>query len=328
MKAAILKELHGYPEIEIGPIIEPKQGQSLIRVEATALNRRDEWIRVGAYPHIRLPAVLGSDVCGLVESSPANPSLIGERVLLCPSLDWGGNEAQQSPKFHILGMPSSGGLSEFVCMDNDLIFKAPKHLSAPQAAAFPLAGLTAWRAVATKGQLKSGQRCLVTGAGGGVSSFAIRFALALGAEVWVTSGSDDVIASVKRLGVRDGVNYRDPDWSKKIKTGFDLIVDGAGGEGFGALIRCLGMSGKIVFYGGTCGKWPKISPQHLFFRQASIVGTTMGSPKEFEEMLSFIERHQLTPRIDSEWALGDIEAAFCRLVSPERDGKVVIRMSH
>jgi D-arabinose 1-dehydrogenase-like Zn-dependent alcohol dehydrogenase len=168
---------------------------------------------------------------------------------------------------------------------------------------------------------------LVTGAGGGVASLAVTFAIALGAETWVTSGRDEIVEAAKTSGAVGGANYGSPEWWKTLPGHFDLIVDGAGGSEFGRLIRLLGMSGHLVFYGGTNGKWPEISPQHLFFKQAKIVGSTMGSPEEFVAMMKCVSENRLLPTIDSQWPLSGIEAAMQRLVSPQRQGKVVVKVN-
>ena len=324
MQAAVLGKLNEFPTLK--RVEKPKSisQSAIIRVEAVALNRRDDWIRIGMYPQIQLPAILGSDVCGIVEECIDAPEWIGKRVVLCPSLNWGEAETHQSPRYQILGMPSQGGLAEYISHPVDLLVEVPAHLEAGEAAAFSLAGLTAWRALMTQGKLQPQQRVLITGAGGGVGALACLFARAMAARVWVSSGKSFVIEEALELGAEGAVSYRDEAWWTMLPKGMDVIVDGAGGVDFGRLVPLLGMGGRLVFYGGTNGKWPAISPQQLFFKQAAIVGSTMGTPREFRRMWAFIAQKQLKPPIDSHWSLERVEEAFKRLLSAERSGKVVI----
>ena len=324
MSAAVLHSLNAFPEQSVIPVPMPSDSEALIRVEACALNRRDDWIRMGLYPNIELPSVLGSDVSGVVMECGAAPEWIGKRVVLCPSLNWGGNTRHQSSAYQILGMPSQGGLAEYICHPVNQLVEVPKHLSHAQAAAFSLAGLTAWRALMVQGGLTSEHRVLITGAGGGVGSLATRFALSVGSQVWVTSGKMSVIETAIAEGACGGASYMSESWWKALPKGMDLIIDGSGGDGFGRLVSLLGMGGRLVFYGGTNGKWPSISPQHLFFKQAAIIGSTMGSPVSFKDMWAHIAAKQLVPTIDSCWPLAKVKAAFGRLLSTERSGKVVI----
>ena len=206
----------------------------------------------------------------------------------------------------------------------------PAHLTAEQAAALPLAGVTAWRALMTRAAMQPAERVLITGIGGGVALFALQFAVAAKAEVYVTSGSEDKIAKAVELGAKAGVLYSEDGWRKKLSShvpgGFDVIIDGAGGEGFGDLARLLGPAGRLAFYGGTRGKWPSILPQHLFFRQVAIVASTMGSPEDFAAMTSFVSEHKLVPVVDEVFALEDGAQAFARLESGAQFGKVVLKV--
>ena len=294
---------------------------ALVQLKHSALNRRDQWIVQGAYPNIE-SSILGSDGCGVLLQGPEH--LQNKEVIICPSLDWGTHEEYQSKNYHILGMPSDGTFAEYCLVPQNNIFAKPTHLSSKQAAAIPLAGLTAWRALITKGRCSAQSRVLITGAGGGVSTFACQLAIAIGAEVWVTSSSEDKIQTSIRLGARGGVNYTEEGWEKKLPKNIDIIIDGAGGKGFGTLIRLISMGGRIVFYGGTVGAWPSIRPQHLFFKQAQIMGSTMGSPKEFTELCLFIEQHQITPVIDSCFPMEQYQNAFSALLSKNRIGKVIL----
>ena len=305
------------------PIPVCKEGHSLVQIRSAALNRRDQWICEGAYPHIQ-NATLGSDGSGVVVEGEA---LQGADVVICPSLHWGNTEAFQSEEYSILGMPTDGTFAEYCLVPTENIVPKPQHLSHDQTAALPLAGLTAWRALFTQGRLQKGEKLLITGVGGGVSTLALQFAVAYGAHVWVTSSSEQKIEKAISLGAKGGVNYTKTGWDKDLSSNFDVIVDGAGGAGFGLLVRKVAMGGRIVFYGGTSGAWPSILPQHLFFKQAHIIGSTMGSAVDFARMIEFVAQHELVPILEEVYPIHDYANAFAAQLDASKMGKVVLSIS-
>ena len=292
----------------------------LVKIHSAALNRRDQWICDGAYPNIQ-NATLGSDGCGTIIEG-------GERrdVVICPSLNWGEEQAFQSKSYTILGMPEDGTFAEYCVVPRSNLIPKPDHLSHQQAAALPLAGLTAWRALFTQGNLSPNDNLLITGIGGGVSTIALQLALGTNANVWVTSSSDTKIERAIQLGAKGGANYKHSGWHKELPKSFDVILDGAGGEGFGTLVRKIGMGGRIVFYGGTSGAWPSILPQHLFFKQARIIGSTMGSISEFHALMEFVSKNKIIPLIEEVFPVEEYERAFQRLLSPQKMGKVILTL--
>ena len=216
------------------PVCGP--GEVLIRIKAAALNHRDEWCRKGLYPNLKDGVILGSDGAGIVVEVGAgvDPSLIGEEVLINPAKNWGINEKAQSKEFEILGMPSQGTLAEFITVPADRIHPKPNQLSWEEAAALPLAGLTAYRALVVKGQVQAGDQVLVTGIGGGVAQFVAQFALALGAKVFVSSSAPEKISQAIAQGASAGFNYTDANWSTQALQqtgGIDLVIDG-GSRGY------------------------------------------------------------------------------------------------
>lgn len=295
-------------------------GDVLVGLQYAALNKRDDFIVKGLYPGIIDNVIMGSDGMGILD---------GEEVLINPGLNWGDDPRVQGEEFEILGMPSNGTFTERVYVPSKNIYSKPSHLSPSEAAALPLAGLTAFRAVFTRGNLKSGQRILITGGGGGVATNCILFALAKDAEVFVTSGSSEKIEKLCSLGVKGGFNYRDTDWAGTIQKEvgfFDLIIDSAGGEGLSKLIGLVKPGGNLVLYGGTKGKAPAISPQLIFWRQINILGSTMGSHSDFRKMIDFVEEHQIKPLVDSIFKLEDFDKALLRLRSGDHLGKIVIKI--
>ncbi|WP_421765254.1 zinc-binding dehydrogenase [Ekhidna sp.] len=297
----------------------------LVKLTASALNRRDQWIREGMYPGIQFGTVLGSDGCGLVEKGPAD--WMDKEVIINPNVDWGNDPEVHSSTYSVLGMPTNGTLAEYIAIPAHRLQEKPAHLSDEEAAALPLAALTAFRATIKKGRSKAGKRVLVTGAGGGVSQFAIAFALASGADVYVTSGSDSKIEKVKEMGVIGGFNYKNESWEKEASKlgGFDTIVDSAGGNQLNNYLKIVKPAGRIIMYGSTTGHPEKVDVFRLFWSQAQIMGSTMGSDDEFVEMLEWINKYQIKPTLDQVYELDDYLKAFDRFNAPDHFGKIVLR---
>jgi zinc-binding alcohol dehydrogenase/oxidoreductase len=306
-------------------------GSAVVRLKAAALNHRDLWIQVGLYANIKLPLIPGSDGAGVVESvgTDADKPWLGREVIINPSLDWGPDLRAQGPAFRILGMPDNGTFAEKISVPVVNLAPKPAHFSWEQAAALPLAGLTAWRALFTRARLQSGERVLITGVGGGVALFALQFAAAAGAEVWVTSGSPDKIARALSLGARGGMNYRDAGWAVALQQQagglFDVIVDSAGGEGFASLIELTRPGGRIVFFGATTGNPKGLDLRKCFFRQINVLGTTMGSPADFAGLTQFVATHRITPVVDRVFPLVAAEAALRHMEAGAQFGKIVLQ---
>lgn len=330
MKATVLTEVKKPLVVQQLPDLVAAPGQAVVQLKAAALNHRDLWTQLGLYPNIRLPVTLGSDGAGLVISAgaPADQSWVGREVIINPSLDWGPDPRAQGKEFRILGLPDNGTFAEQVVIPVANLAPKPAHLSWPQAAALPLAGLTAWRALFTRAQLKPGERVLVTGVGGGAALFALQFAAAANAIVWVTSGSPDKIARARTLGAAGGVNYRDADWGPSLQKQagglFDVIVDSAGGPGFASLIELTRPGGRIVFFGATTGNPPGLDLRKCFFRQINLLGTTMGSPADFAGMTRFVETHKIIPVVDQAFPLDSAEAALRHMEAGAQFGKIMI----
>lgn len=319
MKALVLKELKTplvYQEVE-SPIAD--QEKRIVHLKAAALNRRDWWITQGQYSKIQLPVILGSDGAGTDDE--------GNAVVLYPALEWGDNPAAQGKDFRILGLPDSGTFAEQISVPADNLAPMPPHLNWEQAAALPLAGLTAYRTLFTRCGLQPGERVLITGIGGGVALMAMQFAIAAGAEVFVTSGSDEKIEQAVLLGAAGGANYRQDSWDKDLKAtvgGFDVVVDSAGGDGFALLPGLCNPGARIGVYGGSLGKINGLSPQILYWKQISILGSTMGTREEFAQMLEFVNRHQIVPVVDTAFLLSEGNDAMQRLGQSEQFGKIVL----
>lgn len=330
MKALLLTDAG---KIEWKDIPKPvvSKGKALIKVKAVALNRRDDWIREGKYPNIRFGVIMGSDGAGIVEEvgDEADQSWVGQEVVINPNIDWGPDMDVQSGKYTILGMPVDGTFAEYIVIPVDRLHHKPFHLDLLQAAALPLGGLTAFRALFRKGELSAGQNVLISGFGGGVAQFAFLFAQAAGANVYITSGSDEKIEKALKLGAKGAYNYKKQStysdlW--KTKGGFDLVIDSAGGDQFNNFIKVLKPRGKIVFYGATNGLPAKLDLYRMFWNQLSLMGSTMGSDYEFAEMLAFVSKHQIRPLIDSIRPFSRIADSYKDITQPNKVGKIVFQV--
>lgn len=334
MKAVVLAETGGPEKLKVEEVPTPSPGAGMVRVKlrAAALNRRDYWMTVGLYPNMNLPVIPGSDGAGIVDAvgPGADGGLIGSEVVIYPAKNWGDNPATFGPDFRILGMPDQGTFAEYICVPVADIYPKPAHLNWEEAAAVPLAGLTAWRAVVTQAEARPGQTALITGAGSGVSTFAIQWAVQHGAEVWVSSGSPEKIERAKSLGAKGGANYNDADCYAqlvKLTGGFDFAIDSAGGDAFNDILDALKPGGRYVFFGATRGVPSKATDlRRLFFRHIRIQGTTMGTPAEFRAMLDFVSKKRIRPVIDRVLPLEKAVEAHKLLESFSQTGKVVLRI--
>lgn len=327
MKAIVITQ--NQEPLELNQVDKPSASKDLciVKLSYSALNRRDQWIREGMYPGIRPGTILGSDGCGEVVEGPKE--WLGKHVIINPNVDWGENEDVQSDSYSVLGMPTNGTLADYLLIPAHRLHEKPDHLTEAEAAALPLAGLTAFRATIKKGKASDGKNILVTGIGGGVSQFALAFAAAKGAKVFVTSSSDDKIAKAVEAGAKGGFNYKDEGWTKKAQEigGFDSIIDSAGGSELNTYLKLIKPGGRIVMYGSTTGYPEKVDVFRLFWSQAQIMGSTMGSDIEFEEMVSFVNQHKIKPVIDQVYSIDEYIAAFDRFKSKEHYGKIVLSVA-
>ena len=335
MKAIVYSEAGKVESLKLTEVPDPQPaaGEVIVRLKAAALNHRDLFIIQGLYPKIALPAILGSDGSGVVAAAgpEVDQSLVGREVVINPSLEWGDDERFQGPNYRILGMPDQGTLAEMIKVPVKNINPKPAHLSFEEAAALPLAGLTAYRAVVTRAQVKPGEMVLVTGIGGGVATFAAQIAGRLGARVYVTSGNDEKLGRARELGALGGANYKNPKWGNEIVSlcdgaGPDVVIDSAGGESLETAVKIIKPAGRIVFFGATTGLAKNLDLFRCFFKQLTIMGSTMGSPREFAALLEFADKQKLRPVIDQVYPLADAAAALHRMEEGGQLGKIVLRI--
>jgi NADPH:quinone reductase-like Zn-dependent oxidoreductase len=317
MKALIIRGKGLSPEYT-NYFMQEQENKVKVTIKASALNHRDLWIVKGQYAGLRYPIIPGSDGVGDYE---------GRRVVINPSHNWGENQDFQGAGYKILGLPDHGTMAQYCQVEEKYIYDAPEHLSDIEAAALPLAGLTAFRALFRQGSASSGQKVLISGIGGGVALFAMQFALAAGIEVFVTSGNIEKIDLAKEMGATDGFDYNDKDWAAQFQDKYgqiDLVIDGAAGDGFSQFPKVLRPGGRIVNYGGTMGKINGLVPQVLFWKQITIQGSTMGSDEDFRNMLDLVIKNRIKPVIDSHYRIENSNEAFEKMDRGEQFGKIVI----
>lgn len=329
MKALTLKQIKSPLMLEDRPALTPGPGEVVVQLKAAALNRRDYWITQGMYPGIEPPVVLGSDGAGVVSrTGDALGNFWQDReVIINPGLDWGDNPSVQASEFNILGMPRDGTFATEVAVPASQLHEKPAHLSFQEAATLALSGVTAWRAVFSQGGLEAGESILITGIGGGVATFALQFAVAARADVWVTSSSPQKIERAVELGACGGFDYTIQDWAKRMgkEAGApSLIIDSAGGPGYRSLLNVAAPGGRIVNYGATAGPPEKLDLFKVFWKQLRLQGSTMGSPDDFAAMLKFVKEKRIVPIVDSVMPLSDGNAALKQMESSPQFGKYVL----
>lgn len=331
MKALRLHEIGGPANLVLDdsvgvPHIGPRD--MLVRVRYAALNHRDVFITQGLYPGIELPRILGSDGCGYVErvGPLADGPPPGTCVVIDPTMGWGTNPRIWSEQSSLLGMPKDGTFAQYVAVPAQNVYAKPATLTDEEAAAIPLAGVTAYRAAFTRGALTKDDTLLVTGIGGGVQTFVLLFAKQAGARVVVTSSSDEKLARARALGADETLNYRtDPQWHKAAKKmGIDIAIDSAGGDTFAKVLETVKYGGRVVTYGGTSGN-ASVRPFSVFWKQLDVLGTSMGSPQDFAAMLERFDG-TIKPVIDRVYAMDEAVRAAQRLENAAQFGKVVLRI--
>lgn len=324
----------------------PKSHELLLKIIAAALNHRDIFIRQNLYPSISFLNPLLSDGCAVVlphPNSAAGPAgfSVSQRVIINPGTGWLSDPAGPEGAYTVLGGTSTtalGTLQEMIAVPAEDVELAPEHLSNAEAAALPLTGLTAWRALVTKsGNAELGRNILVTGIGGGVALMVLLFAIAKGCNVFVTSSSVEKINRAKSLGAKNGVIYKDEGWPKtlqkllpKDRPFLDAVIDGAGSNIVGNTWKLVKPGGVFVSYGMTSMVQPTL-PMQAVMKNIELKGSTMGSRREFREMVRFVSEKKIRPVIarvvESEIDnLDAIEGLFDDLKEGRQFGKLVVEI--
>src|SRR4051794_35076582 len=320
---AVVQEAFGGPDVlRLADVPDPvpDDEHAVVRLRAAALNWHDVLVRRGRYGS-PLPHVPGADGAGVdIET--------GAEVVVVPSLHWGEDDAAPGPQWEILGDHRFGTYAELVRVPRDCVVPKPPGLSWEQAAALPVVGLTTYRALFTRGRLRAGERLLVLGAGGGVATTAVGMAAAVGARVYVTSSSDPKIAAARELGAAGGVRYDDPGWpeaARELAGGFDLVLDSVGT--WAESVRALRPGGRLVVLGASRAEDARLDIRPFYFGQYDLLGTTLGSPRDFTGLLRMLHEVDVPPPIiDRAFPLDRAAQAHEHLESGTGFGKIVLTM--
>ena len=344
MKALTLTGIGGLEHLamlEVPPPALRADDDVLIRVRCAALNRIDLWM-TGGLPNVKpaFPHVVGSDGAGEVEA--VGPGVRdwrpGDRVLINPGISCGhcaaceAGEESLCSSFGILGEHLPGTAAELVVVPAANLGRVPDGMSWSEAAAFPLATLTVWHMLTARAMLHDGETVLIWGVGGGVGMAALQIAVLLGARAIVTSGSDDKLETAARLGATLGVNHRSADVVSEVRRetggrGADVVVDCVGEATWINSQRALRRGGRLVVCGATTGPQVSLDLRRLFWHQWSILGSTMGTHREFAEIVRLAHEGRLWPVVDSVVPLAEGAAAYARMQRGEQTGKLVIEVS-
>lgn len=344
MRALVLTDVGGPDKLAISDMPIPEltaPDQVRVRIRSAALNHLDLFVADGlkgldyTFPHI-----VGSDGAGVVDKIGASVTTVasGDYVMLNPGISCGSCDvclAGDDPlcrKFQILGEHRPGTAAECVVVPARNVVIAPKAFTWAEAAAFPLATLTAWRMLTTRARVQPKETVMIWGAGGGVAQAAIQIAHHLGATVIATSSSDAKLVVARKLGADHVINHAQQDVVDVVKRlterrGVQVVADSVGQATWERSLKLLAPAGRLVTCGATSGAGVELDLRRLFWFQWSVLGSTMGTVPEFGEVAKLAQRGHFTPVIDSIIPLTEGAAAYRRLAAGHQAGKVVIEVS-
>jgi len=342
MKAAVLVSHGTSDSVVLGDVAPPvrQPGQVLVRVKAGSLNRVDLYMRdSGAGITHKLPMIAGLDAAGVVEAVDEGEKQFrpGDAVVIYPGLSCGRCEfcLRGDPvlctRCRIMGEQVDGVFADFVSVPAANVFAAPAGLSFEQAACLPTAYLTAWRMVVTQGRVRPQDDVLIFGVGGGVSLAALQICKMIGARAIVTSGSDEKLARAQALGADEIINHSHEDVVARVmaatgKRGVDVVIENVGQATWDKGMRSVVRGGRIVVCGATSGDAPSADLRRLFIRQIQVLGSTLGNPGEFADLLRTIQAggqaRGLVPVVGSLYPLEGISAAFAEMEAGAQFGKI------
>lgn len=339
MRAARFHE-YGEPDVlkvEDVPVPEPGPGEVRIRVEAAALNHLDLWVRRGLPIEHTMPHIGGSDLAGVVDrvGPGVDPALAGLRVVVDPSLDYDWYDGERSGvsvaarPLRLIGEHTDGGFAQYCVVPAANLVEVPEGVDLQTAAAAALVFVTAWHGLVGRARLRPGERVLVTGGSGGVATAGIQIARLAGARVFALTSGQDNVRRVRSLGAHHAYDRTEGDWVKALardtdRRGVHVILDSVGEPLWDGMMRSLGVMGRLVSYGATAGPKTRLDLRHVFWKQLSIMGSTMGTPTEFRAVMRQVFEGRLEPVIHSTLPLDRIREAHELLERGEAFGKVVI----
>jgi len=325
MKALFHAEKAGIEGLSYGDLPEcvPGPGEVRVKLKTAGLNHRDLFT-LNRHQPTDPPLIIGSDGAGIIEAvgDGVTGVTIGDEVIINPGLGW--KELSDAPPegFEIVGLPDHGTFAEKIIVPAENAVVKPAHLSWEEAGVLSLAALTAYRALFTRGKLQSGMKVLVPGIGGGVATFLLQFALAAGADVYVTSRSEEKRSKALDLGARMAIDSSE-NWEQALGgVKMDLVIESVGAATINQSLKQLRKGGTIVTFGSSTGDMVNLNLREFFYGQFNLLGSTMGSAEEFEEMIQFISKHEIKPVMDQMYSLDQYQEAFQRLDEAKQLGKI------
>lgn len=337
MKAVFIKKQGGLIVLQYGdlPIPKPKKGEILIRVRAAALNHLDLHLR-NAKLNIPLPHVSGSDVAGeVVEINGPSKLKVGQAVVVNPAIPCGTcarcRKDLSCEIVIIFGYKTPGGFAEYVAAPISQVYPMPKNLSFIEAAAFPLTFLTAWHMLVGRADLQKGETVFIWGASGGLGSAAIQIAKYLHAKVIAAAKNEDDAKKIKAMGADKVVIYAKDNVVEEVKklndgTLVDVVFESVGAKTWATTLAILRPHGRVVIAGTTSGEMASQDLSDVYYYQQTILGSRMGTPEEFEQVLELVGVGKLKPVIDKVFSLKDFEQAEQRLEESKQIGKIVFKL--
>ena len=340
MKALMVRQHGGLDALELVEREKPaiREDEVLVRVEAAGINHLDLWVRKGVPGHkFPLPMILGCDGAGEVVEAGGLVRTVqpGDRVAISPGYSCGvcavclDGDQQLCRHYGIFGEMRDGTEAEFVAVPERNLLPLPEGMSAADAAASPLSALTAHHMLLRRARLQAGQDVLVHAAGSGVSVFAIQIAKAYGARVFATASSDAKLERARELGADATINYETEDFSRKVweltgKRGVDIAIDHVGEATISRSLRCLTKGGALVTCGSTSGAKLEADLRLVFFKNLSILGSTMGGLGEMRQVWRMVERGLIRPVVDRTLPLSRAKEAHAAIEARETFGKIVL----
>jgi zinc-binding alcohol dehydrogenase/oxidoreductase len=307
------------------PDPEPAEGEVLVRLAAASLNHLDIWVRKGL-PSVPKPRILGADGAGTVEALGPGVSgfEIGQRVVINPGVE------QPDGTIHVIGEHSQGVHAELAAIPETNVYPISDGLSFEEAAAFPLVFETAYRMLVTRAQLREGEWVLIWGIGGGVATACFQIAKALGAQTVVTSSRDEKLAQARELGADVAVNHDTEDVAEAVRAvtagGADVVVETVGEATWTRSLQAARHGGRITVCGATSGPNPPAALHRIWWKELTILGSTMGQKADFEGAYDLVAGRKARPLIDRIYPLSEARAAHERLEAGEQFGKIVLRI--
>ncbi|WP_456276682.1 zinc-binding dehydrogenase [Bacillus sp. AK128] len=303
--------------------VQPKAGEVRVKVKTAGLNHRDLFV-LNRHQPTDPPLIIGSDGAGVVDAigDGVTNVKVGAEVVINPGLGWKDKSDAPPPGFEIVGLPFHGTFGEYVVLPAENIELKPDYLTWEEAGVLSLAALTAYRALFTRGRIKSGMKVLIPGIGSGVATFLLQYAKAVGATVYVTSRSEEKCKKALELGADKAINSND-DWNTALNgEKMDLVIESVGAATFNKSLDQLRPGGTLVTFGASAGDDVQINIRSFFYGQLNLLGSTMGSAEEYKEMLQFITEHKIKPVVDQMYPLSQFNQGFNLMETAAQLGKI------